>query len=156
MKLKRQKIDVSLRTFVDDLMDIFDRRYSRCHEVTRCDKRQKNSHKNLKKSDVSWNQAKRRGSSSGWGLTPERTWPNVAQELCWIQVASSKQSGISDVETLFGVFGFATQGDRGEKRSLAHSGRGRNSRGGRGAGSKSLPKPKSGEGQTPSNGSREE
>ena len=56
-------------------------------------------------------------------------------------------------QTLFGVFGFAAQRDRGEKRSLAHSGRGTNSRGGRGAGSKSLPKPKSGKGQTPSNGS---
>ena len=54
-------------------------------------------------------------------------------------------------QTLFGVFGFAAQGDRGEKRSLAHSSRGTNSRGGRGQSSKSLPKPKSRKGQTPSN-----
>ena len=38
-----------------------------------------------------------RASSSGWGLTPERTVPNTARELCWDQVASPKQSGISDV-----------------------------------------------------------
>ena len=38
---------------------------------------------------MSWNQA--------WGLTPERTWPNAARELCWDQVDSAKQSGISDV-----------------------------------------------------------
>ena len=55
------------------------------------------------------------------------------------------RGNIGTQQTLFGVFGFATQGDRGEKRSLAHSGRGKNSRGGRGAGSKSLPKPESGE-----------
>ena len=39
-----------------------------------------------------------------------------------------------------------------EERSLAHSGRGTNSRGGRGAGSKSLPKSEPRKGQTPSNG----
>ena len=42
-------------------------------------------------------------------------------------------------QTLVGVFGFAPQGNRVEKYSLAHSSRGANSRGGRGAGSKSLP-----------------
>ena len=54
-----------------------------------------------------------------------------------------EEERIGTQQTLFGVFGFATQGDRGEKRSLAHSVRGTNSRAGRGAGSKSPPKPKS-------------
>ena len=68
-------------------------------------------------------------------------------------VEKEEEKSSARSKTLFGLFGFATQGDRGEKRSLAHSSRGTNSRGGRGAGSKSLPRPKSGKGQTPSNGS---
>ena len=45
--------------------------------------------------------------------------------------------GLLTQQTLFGVFGFEAQGDRGQKRGLACSGRGAGARGGRGAGSKS-------------------
>ena len=40
LKLEGQKIDISLLTFVDDLIGRSDRRYSRCHEITKCNKRQ--------------------------------------------------------------------------------------------------------------------
>ena len=81
-------------TFVDDLMDILIEGTPGAMKL-RDATNDKNSHKNLKKSDVSWNQAKRRVSSCGWGLTPRRTWPNVA--LCSGRAASPKQSGILDV-----------------------------------------------------------
>ena len=68
----------------------------------------------------------------------------ISAESAQEQRKKEEEKRIGTQQTLFEVFEFATLGDRGEKRSLAHSGRGTNSRGGRGAGSKSLPKPKSG------------
>ena len=62
--------------------------------------------------------------------------------------------GFLTQQTLFGVFGFEAQGDRGQKRGLACSGMGAGARGGRGAGSKSLPKPEPRKRQTSSHGSK--
>ena len=62
--------------------------------------------------------------------------------------------GLLTQQTLFGVFGFEAQGDRGQKRGVAGSGRGAGARGGRGAGSKSLPKSEPRKRQTSSHGSK--
>ena len=97
MKLEGQKIDVSLLAFIDDLMDILIEGTPGAMKLRDATNDKKNSQKKSKKSDVSRDQAKRSVSSSGWGLTPERTWPNVVQELCLGRAASPKQSGILDV-----------------------------------------------------------
>ena len=90
------KIDVSLLTFVDDLMDTLIEDTLNAMKLRDAANDKKNLHRSMNKSGVSWSQAKNIDSSSEWGLTPERTWPNVAQEPCWCQVAFLRQSSTLD------------------------------------------------------------
>ena len=78
MKLEGQKIDASLLTFVDDLADILIEGTpgAKTRQTT------ENLHKNLKKSGVSWTQAKKRVSSGGWG-------PNARKNLAKCRSGSS-------------------------------------------------------------------
>ena len=180
MKLEDQNVDVSLLTFVDDLMDILIESTPGSMKMrdTANDKRLTQE---LRKVGCELEPSKE--SLLKWmGPNARKTLPNVAQGICWGPVVFHRQSGTLDAawksaeghprsfdkeslqekeekgssrsKTLFGVFGFEAQGDRGQKRGLAASGRGAGARGGRGAGSKSLPKSEPRKRQTSSHGSK--
>ena len=121
MKLEGQNVDVSLLTFVDDVMDIL-----------------------IQSTPGS---AKPRGPDAS-NIPPRR----VAQSPP--KNRGKRGKGLLTQQALLGVFGFEAQGDRGQKRGVAGSGRGAGARGGRGAGSKSLPKSEPSKRQTSLHGSK--